>query len=243
MGWNKYHTETEVFSFGEQEHTYFGVINHLANNNPEIVNPKTPLNFVLGGFHPYSDSASSFMKFCHRIHSNPWDRHILLDQSCFPLKVTNVNSSAKIQARLEDLPFTESSIDYIFLDCTMDFMEPRQIEKFAAGISRVLKPDGLVLAMMKDPWLGSWGNIWGGLRNHVPTYLYSIRHLRQITSPSLKLVLEATNDTGFFHNFHLRAFARHDSKIPKHDGQPYIYDRDFIYPDKVGAGPVRYCTP
>lgn len=237
MGWNEYH-KTAVFSFGEQQHTYYGAINNLARKKPEIISPDRPLTFVLGGFHPYSDTADSFMEFCTRIHPHPQDRHILLDQSALPLNTTTVTPSAKIQARLENLPLAGNSVDYIFLDNTLDYMDPGQVQRFTINISQVLKPDGLVLAMMKSPLLLSWGRVWGSLRSRVPVHLYSARHLKQITSPSLNLVLEAINDTGFLKNFCLRVFARRDSSFPEHQGESYIYDRGFCYPEKIGTGLV-----
>lgn len=238
MGWSEYHNRTEVYSFGDQQHTYFGAINNLARRNPAIANSLEPKTFVLGGFHPFYDTAQDFMKFCKKISSHPRDRHILLDQSLFPLTATNIAGSVKVQAKLEGLPFQPGSIDYIFLDNTLDFMDTEQVQKFSADISSLLKPDGLVLAMTKDPVVKPFARVWGRIRNHVPTHYYSTRNLKQATSPFLKIVLEALNDTGFFKNCNLRTFARPDSCFSEHQGLPYVYDRDFHYPQMIGMGPV-----
>jgi len=60
-------------------------------------------------------------------------------------------SNHPLQARLEKLPFKPGSVDLMFLDFTLLFMNPIQVHNFFDEARKVLSENGLVLATYYNP--------------------------------------------------------------------------------------------
>ena len=121
--WAYYYGES-VRSFRSQKNVYKSSIEHIDFDCPSVLAPDQPKRFVLGGFHPYNGTPEDFKRFCCELHLNPKDMHIYLDMNRLPLEsIERRFGEYRIQALIESLPFNDSSVDFLFLDFTVDFKE------------------------------------------------------------------------------------------------------------------------
>ena len=129
-------------------------------------------------------------------------------------------SNHPLQARLEKLPFKPGSVDLMFLDFTLLFMNPIQVHNFFDEARKVLSENGLVLATYYNP-----GNACplDRLENRkifesmgIPTYYFEEKNLHQLAQP-LKSVFNAEfkNGSNYFSKASLAVFAQPSSKIPE----------------------------
>lgn len=240
MGWQEYYKWTRPISFKDQEHAYSKSVEKLSDLQPEILNPGSPLTFVLGGFHPSVNTAESFKDFCERIHGNPLDRHIFLDMNLYPPASLDPKVFPyRIRAKLEEPVFVSSSIDFIFLDRTFNFMSPKQIQEFTSRIGQSLKRDGLIFATFTSSLFFSGKSLLSSLVNHTPTIIYTPAKVKRLCS-SLKTVMEAEYEAGFTGEFTCLAFSRPDSILPQYQEAPYFFSREsWVQPQQpsfVGQG-------
>lgn len=181
-------------------------------------------NFVLGGVHCLDLSGQQFISFCQKIHPNPNDRHIILDKNLKPLlqdgrrnKISDV-----LQADLTSLPLLDRSVDLVFLDHTLNFMTDNDVRKACQQLSRIIQPEGLVLATLSMPALPFITSFWESRVNRAKTYLRSFDRIISLMSP-LKPVIIASAETDSDKNFGLIALTSKESHLPAHQGDPFSY--------------------
>lgn len=145
--WAKYY-DSKILHFGQSENDYEKAMRDLSEGS-NLLDPNSPKTFLLGGFVPFNGTPESFEKFCKKMHPNPQDKHIYLDINSQPF--ANPTARPGVQASLENLPFKENSVDFIFLDGTVDFMSDEAVRGFAQNAARVLSPRGLILMVKSDP--------------------------------------------------------------------------------------------
>lgn len=192
MSWVEYYRQP-ANTIGKHNHAYIEALNNLTKNGSGILDKNTPKNIVLGGFHN-SKTVSEFKQLCHEQFTNKKEFY-LLDMNRRPLaSLESKDKKHVVQARLENLPFAPGSIDLMFLDFTLFFMKPQQVEKFFNEAGKVLKTSGLVLATYYSPNKASH---WNQLENTsiynslgVPIYYHEPAILYQSAEP-LKPVFSA----------------------------------------------------
>lgn len=187
MGWEEYYKEVRPVSFGESRQAYLAVVDRLRFLNPNFLNPQNPAKFVLGGFHPALGTPYEFEQFCRQIHQNQEDKIIYLDMNLHPLE--QLNNEIRLQARLEQLPFSPGSIDMIILDFTCEFMSDSQIQDFAKRAKECLTENGVVIVSIGEPLLKE--NIEEFLwrfKNKVRTYIHSFEKLTNLIETHLRLI-------------------------------------------------------
>ncbi len=223
MGWTEYYHEPHVRLFNEQTAYYQHAIEKMAECEPIL--DDSPKVFVLGGFHPLTFAAYDFRDFCSR-PSCPQqkDRSIFLDLNPEPLQSLNPKSfPLRLQADLANLPFKDT-IDFLFLDFTLDFMKDTQVTEFASGANKVLRKNGLVLAMI-NPIL-CWkffSRLLAKSKAHITCFNRTPTHLLNLTKNHLKLCFWGQNDCD-----HLMVFSRPDSNFPAHQGQTFVLEEDYL---------------
>jgi len=142
--WAYYYGES-VRSFRSQKNVYKSSIEHIDFDCPSVLAPDQPKRFVLGGFHPYNGTPEDFKRFCCELHLNPKDMHIYLDMNRLPLEsIERRFGEYRIQALIESLPFNDSSVDFLFLDFTVDYMNDEQLKRLSQCSSVSLSPNGLM---------------------------------------------------------------------------------------------------
>jgi len=193
MSWKEYYrTVPESFcrQFG------YDLLARIFNDEEKfpLVSKKT-LNLVLGGFSPHTQTAPSFIRSCYRLRPDCQDRFFLLDLNKQPLRKAHFNFGSQkdinlVQADLTKLPFTNQSLDLIFLDGTAMFMTDEQVGSFAQEAKRTLTEYGLVISFSRSPfseYTVPFNNFKDRLVNRVPIYHRSERRYRDLLSP-LKIV-------------------------------------------------------
>lgn len=197
MGWKEYYERVPI-SFGDQLAAYNAAIAFIRANCDKILDPQKNLSFILGGFHPLSTTAQNFLDFCHQIHPNPNDKYILLDINSEPFKKNLPKDGWKIQARLEELPFSKESIDFIFLDFTLDFMKKSQVRKFVKVASWCLRSNGLLIVSVNEPLIGDHfsplSRIIFSFQNRVPTFPRSSKQVIKLLSSDFRLLLTVESE-------------------------------------------------
>lgn len=230
MGWTEYYRPNDMkASFGGQLHAYRKVAENIF---PEVLDQNSPLTWVLGGCYPHNGSAQDFMQFCRSTHPHPSDRHILLDMNSYPLAYKgNPDGLKKVQARLEDLPFLAQSIDVLFLDLTLNYLNGEQVRSFVEGVSSVLHPNGLIVATSDNlifPFLRRLFNLH---RIEVPQYYHPLKRLKQLASPHLKIVFNGDFDVNPWRFFSIRVLARAEHPLPEYkDSATSISDNEHFVP-------------
>ncbi len=147
ISWEKYYSETSVISFEENSFQYSYLALLLSDQVPSIIDPREPKNFLLGGFYPYNKTPEAFQECSRTIHKNPRDRLIYLDFNPQPLQA--LPASIKMRSTLLNLPF-QSSIDFMFLDYTTDFMSDEQVAAFSTSAATALRRNGVSLIALRN---------------------------------------------------------------------------------------------
>ncbi len=144
VDWEKYYKFYEespnVLSIRDTQSAYFQTLNYMH------ADPKT---ILLGGF------ASDFSLDDFEIFSKsyfPKAKTFALDINKHPLKkaILSAPNSLLLQADLNELPFKEGSIDLMLLDFTLNCMPPENIAGLFSSASRVISPNGIVVASVID---------------------------------------------------------------------------------------------
>lgn len=223
MSWPEYYKKELGSSFAGKSAVYKQAVDYLKRQAPKAFSAGSPRNFVLGGFRPDSANQAAFTEVCRAICPNPESRHILLDLNRQPLVDRRSRAYPyKVQAALENLPFAPDSIDFIFLDLTLDFMNKKQIESFAKSAEQSLRQNGLIVAIHEETRIPFLTRALNAKRNAVPTFIHSQRHLEKAFG-DLQVVLRAQVKIGFdFYN--LIAFSKKGSAIPNFEGRPIGWD-------------------
>ncbi len=228
MGWQEYYRFVQPVSLGEQGFAYTWAVDILTRQQPGFLG-KEKINALLGGFHAFSGTASGFSDFCRYLHPNPQNNLILMDMNDEPMGT--FSSHHKVQGRLEELPFSDSSLDLIVLDHTLDFMDDEQTKKFFREVERTLTPEGLVLAtihgniMINQPLVNRLRNKYRSLTHRVSYYARSPKVLTGLLD-NLQVNLEGAGK-----RFHLFAFSQFQSPYPAHEGSPYAFYEYLAHPE------------
>ena len=123
-----------------------------------------------------------------------------------------------------------AKLNFLFLDCTFNFMDPNQVKKFAQAASGTLTQNGMVLATIRarkrDMLLGFRNNIPSKVLHGMRIYYYNENHLSRLTTPNLKLNLVAEFKTGRLESNTLLILSRLDSPFSTHQGYPYYFERE-----------------
>lgn len=200
MEWCRFYRENAgAISFTEHGRLITPALDTL-DRQFRILNPGQRKVFVLGGFFPFNSTPQQFLDFTHKIHPNCNDVHILLDMNRVPL--TSVDPQIfpnRIQARIEDMPFRSQTIDYLFMDNTIDFMDDKQVGDLSRSAAEVLTSHGLLLITKSGLILNPVEQIFQSLIHYDRTRVTSMgfggiarysRDPRKVISlmPELKLV-------------------------------------------------------
>lgn len=217
MGWNEYYSQCYPDSFRVSEKLYSRIVEGVLSPKSGILKIDRPFVFILGGLYPFSETPAAFLDFCKRMHKDPLDKHIFLDMNW--ISVSSLNSLKypdRIQANLKALPFINESVDFIFLDSTINFMDDQTVRQFSTTVAEVLSPHGLILVSTRIP-----GILEGFLNrqvNHIPLYVRNTNRLQKLL-PDLKMIDWFEGD-----RYELRVFSRSDTDnniYPPHEGQPF----------------------
>ena len=231
----EFYERTSPISLGDQGFAYQRALEHMLGENPTILDPSQPRLFVLGGFHPYNGTPQAFIEFCQRNHPNPDDTHVFLDINSQPLEALNPQRYPnRIQTGVENLDrhFKPESIDLLFMDCTLNFMNPDQARQFAQTASRTLSKNGLVLATIrsrKRDSLLNWfmkDKVLTSTRYGMKVFYYSDEQAKALITGHLKLSLIADFKPDLGTSNTLLALSRPDSPFSTHQGYPYYFERE-----------------
>lgn len=142
--WERYY-DSKIMSFRPSEQYYSSLLRDSAKKIG-LLSSASPRTFLLGGFHPNNGTPQEFIRFCQKIHRNPSDAHYLLDMNEAAVSKAPEGPTIKpVLQRLEAMDFARSSLDFIFLDGTVDFMDDDQIIAFVEKAVAQLTPNGVVL--------------------------------------------------------------------------------------------------
>jgi hypothetical protein len=224
LRWNNFYEKASISSFEKRKFYYKQAINCLSLQNPELLTISEPKKFVLGGVCATNNSYPSFKQLCQDIHPNPDDVHIVIDMNYSPLsnlihntelsRIESVTESMFIQTTLEKLPFSDQSIDFIFLDGTLEYMNNEQVESFAQSADKILAKNGVVLIVKR--FQQDAINVARRFADNETDSLYPItyprscKEVRRITQ-NLKLVY-----LDILLYFQLIALTKNSSNFPKY---------------------------
>lgn len=150
--WPEYY-KLKVSHFGERDKSYRRALNYLVQQTPDFLSPRDGKTFLLGGFHPSRGTPQDFIDFCRNLHPNPKDKHLFIDINYQPVRMLRKEfTKFRVQAALENLPFSEGSIDMIFLDGTATYMSNEALNSFSQGADKVLSENGVVLVGKPSRW-------------------------------------------------------------------------------------------
>ena len=211
MNYERYYSigRSELFSLKDQMYAYQDVISILHTEQPQTVDVKKPLTFLLGGFHPVGTTPDDFLDFCYEFHPNEKDRHILLDMNTLPLGHLSPDKFPnRVQGRLESLPF-QNSIDVIILDFTLDFMADNQVKNFANSASSALTENGIVIATTENVALPVFNNFFRKRTSWGSHHTRSIDDLERLINPELNINVHIEyEDKNTGNNFNIVALKR-----------------------------------
>jgi len=216
MGWEEYYQERPI-SFGASNEAYLLAFRGLREILEGFLPPENPATFVLGGFHPIYGTPQSFKEFCEEIHPNPNDRHIFLDMNRYPLESLGPQYPLRVQARLEDMPFADDSVDVFFLDYTLEFMSDPKVRKFAREAAKCLKRNGVLVCSVSVPIvpeLSPMSRYFGRIKNRVQTFPRSEEQIGKLLDPFLRVVLSVEYEISRSPQSVL-VFGRPDSDFPQ----------------------------
>lgn len=233
MGWCEYYQTVRPVSLSEQGYAYAWAVDILTKGPSKGFLEKESITALLGGFHTHSATAPVFPTFCYHLHPNLNNKLIYFDMNQEPLCTSS--SPMRVRGRLEELPFSDQSIDLMVLDHTLDFMDNRQVSSFAKETQRVLTPEGIVLAAIHDGLFTKYR-----LPNTIQRIYRTLSHHVNYYPRSAEMVSELFNDMtvnleGGGKRFCLLAFSRPQSPYPVFHGDPYA-----LYED---IAPTQYFLP
>ena len=156
MGWKEYYQtcpESFCARFGR------GPLGRVLKKSPlSPLSQKESLRLVLGGFSPNSPAAAAFINYCAEFRPGREDEVYLLDFNRQPFRAAYLPQLPKekflywVQADLTKMPFTDNSLDLIFLDSTSTFMSDEQLSCFNQEAARTLTETGLVISFFPEPF-------------------------------------------------------------------------------------------
>jgi len=158
------------------------------------------LNILVGGI-ASGFSAEEFIQLWQGLRKGSKDQLLFLDQDFRPLREMQrlAGNFERVVGKLEELPFRKASIDVILLDFTLDFLSDPKLKCFLSGTKTVLKPDGIVIALIKDPVWPGLGNLKERIVFGVPSHMRTMSQYRRFIAPHFDvLYLGCTDRTGIF---------------------------------------------
>lgn len=218
--WRRYYKESRVVDFQDHALAYCAVAEVLREKFPDIFRLVDRPTYILGGYHPRSRTPEAFKRFCRTLSADC--QMVLVDQNTFPLaSYKDPDLQVRVQASLEEWVEQRPrwSIDGLVLDCTVEFMDDRQLARMARGLKTSLNPNGIV-------WLVNHRPILKGLEGFLRTVQFGIRsYLRNpedvlgLVSGSLKPIVSCGFEThtsiGGKDQAYLLALASVSSPLPK----------------------------
>lgn len=146
--WQWYHKRKDITALRAGEYTR--LVNTVDTANSNLLDGNVPKIFLLAGFHALNGTPEAFLRFARKIHPNSNDKHVFLDTDIQDMrKVPNEASVHRVTSRLEKLSFSDSTLDFILVDYTTDFMSDEQARAFAERASTQLTIDGVLLVAKK----------------------------------------------------------------------------------------------
>jgi len=217
MGWKEYyHDPRGIRSFLARQEIKRIIGTVLSDEN--ISPPDRKPVFVLGGFHPFGGTTEAFSKICHSARKENCHR-ILLDFNSYPHGFPQ-NQSLHLQARLEELPFANQSVDFFHLDYTTDFMKDYQVVTMAKEVNRVLSANGIISICSLDPLFPGLASLKQTLINHVDTHTRHPDNLVSLVDP-LKPIYKGSCSLGS-----LILFCRKSNQTYSFfSGEPFALDK------------------
>lgn len=192
--WHEYYSgafNEKFITFGTNRAAYLYALENLRMRQGDDVLPAGQATFVLGGVHPKADSAAEFLRYCKQVHPGvPEDRYVIMDQNEEALRDLSIEEGVRLLGSLEVMHqfFPQGSIDLMALDLTLNFMQDQQIQRFAQSAETVLKPDGLVMAVVNDVTFPRLASYIQSKKNRVPYYARRVNDFLTLTEPHLKPV-------------------------------------------------------
>jgi len=157
MGWKEYYQicpESYYCRFGR------GLLKRILQEpSCSPLAEKEKLKLLLGGFSPQSPTAAAFVRDCLRFRPQKKDEIYLLDFNRQPFKEISLPSLSQekklffLQADLTKMPFTNESLDLIWLDGTTSFMNNQNLIDFGRETRRVLTREGIAISFSHEPLL------------------------------------------------------------------------------------------
>ncbi|MCR4324461.1 MAG: class I SAM-dependent methyltransferase [Candidatus Curtissbacteria bacterium] len=218
--------ERSPISIGSQRIAYNRSWSNIHGRHNDVrvgVQENQPV-FVLGGFNHNSDTPAEFARFSDAIAGDIRSKRpklVYLDMNREPLTVGLEGDP--VEARLESLPFKDGSVDFMVLDRTVNFMDPKQVEGFSRSAAKVLSRNGLIFATFSQPTLFHIGEFLDSLHHKADVYKYNYDELCKLTGTYLKPVLFAEVDADYIKDYFTVVFSRRDSEYSRHQGQPYLF--------------------
>lgn len=147
MSWSEYYCKN-ARPFAKQVPMYEQLLGQRVSQD-------APLNWALGGYHPYNSTVRDFLAFVQKLNPHGSTECFLLDKNPEPGFVAKkrLGDSNVIRARLEELPFQLSSIDVLINDFTLDFMSDRQIAQYSSQAVQTLNRSGWLVVASMNPSL------------------------------------------------------------------------------------------
>ena len=188
---------------------------------------KESLRLVLGGFSPYSSTAAAFINDCGYFRPQKKDEIYLLDFNRQPFKEISLPSLSKekklffLQADLTKMPFTDESLDLIWLDGTTSFMNNQNLIDFGRETRRVLTREGIAISFSHEPLICLFPS---------SRFSHSCRvNKTQVYSRSAQESLSLLKDLKLIYNFAgnqetALVFAKNDSPYAPFSGRPFTLE-------------------
>ena len=225
MGWKEYYQTCPESYYCRLGRGLFKRVLEESSCSP--LAKKESLRLVLGGFSPQSPTATAFVRDCLGFRPQKKDEIYLLDFNRQPFKEISLPSLSKekklffLQADLTKMPFTDESLDLIWLDGTTSFMDNRKLAGFGREAQRVLTKEGIAISFSHEPLICLFPS---------SRFSHSCRvNKTQVYSRSAQESLSLLKDLKLIYNFAgdqetALIFAKKDSPYKPFSGLPFILE-------------------
>jgi hypothetical protein len=155
MGWKEYYQTCPESYYCRLGRGLFKRVLEESSCSP--LAKKESLRLVLGGFSPQSPTAAAFVRDCFCFRPQKKDEIYLLDFNRQPFKEISLPSLSQekklffLQADLTKMPFADESLDLIWLDGTISFMNNQNLTDFGRETRRVLTREGIAISFSHEP--------------------------------------------------------------------------------------------
>ena len=226
MTWEGYYEDVNPVSFDLHLPAYRRALEYLLVRNPSLIESDKSPTVALGGFCPKNKTLESFVAFNKNLFAEKNPRLVALDKNSYPLKFNLLGSDGGVefvQADLTALPFAPNSIDLLYLDCTTEFMTPKDQESLSVNLKTMLSPEGLALSVYHSLFFKQRKPAVDRKRNKVPLYSYSKGWIEENLGKELRKCYEADCKNGKS-CFDLQVYCRKEAGYPLFKGEPFCLD-------------------